>query len=423
MTEWGRTRTESSSKGQDPWDTWTLIGTTQHGYPANPPPTSPQRYASLGSETKTTCDFIHPGYRKRIQAGEIINSPFLCTTVDETLAAPGGFAHIFRTNGGYTCAPPTHPTTQTHDKYWKTTGVWRRGVPSYKALDSGAMGALRQDVIDLAVTTAHANIDTSEMLALATAAESGKTVQSMQAVLFRALKIARNVRKLNLRAIANELSPKEVADRYMEARYAFRPLIIDAAGICAALEKNRGYARKTFRGSAEDSMTSSDTLLNQSNGLWMTQTDWSRTSTYDVSARAGVMCDVSISDISVFGLDQIAETAWELAPYSFIVDWFANVGDWIAAHTPNAGVNQRASWVTVKTTYTQTRTATADRSIVNTVGYIPVSLSLSAQTDKREELVLERITSPALSTFPSSNLKLDVFKITDLGIMLRKVLS
>ena len=29
----------------------------------------------------------------------------------------------------------------------------------------------------------------------------------------------------------------------------------------------------------------------------------------------------------------IAQTAWELIPYSFVIDWFANVGDWLLAHT------------------------------------------------------------------------------------------
>jgi len=286
---------------------------------------------------------------------------------------------------------------------------------------SSSRSALRQRVIDLAVVAAHANIDTSEMMAMATIAEGGKSVQSVQAILWRAYKILKRVRKLQFAALAKEFKPKELADRYMEYRYAIRPLVIDAKGLVSAIQKKRGICRKTFRGEASESTTLTDTLLNQGNGLWMTNSDWNRTASYSVSAKAGVLCDVSVTDLSVFGVDMVAETLWELAPWTFIADWFANTGDWIAAHTPNVGVTQRASWVTVRSTHTKTRTAIASRSTVDTVGYVKVSLTVPPCSDTYQELVLERITDPQLSTFPSSKLNLDVFKVLDLGIILRKL--
>jgi hypothetical protein len=87
------------------------------------------------------------------------------------------------------------------------------------------------------VTQAHANIDTSEMMALVTVAESRKTVDSMRALLWRAYKVARAVRKLDARALKGEFTKKELADRYMEMRYAVRPMIYEAKGIYEAVQK------------------------------------------------------------------------------------------------------------------------------------------------------------------------------------------
>jgi hypothetical protein len=111
----------------------------------------------------------------------------------------------------------------------------------------------------------------------------------------------------------------------------------------------------------------------------------------------------------------------ELLPWSFVVNWFVNVADYVAAHTPNAGVRQRASWVTVKETYTQTIQKGLSRSIVDTLGYKKVSLDLPPMDVRREELVLERIVDPALSTWPMVDLHLDMYKLTDLGIMMKKL--
>jgi len=47
------------------------------------------------------------------------------------------------------------------------------------------------------------------------------------------------------------------------------------------------------------------------------------------------------------GLYDALPTAWELIPYSFVVDWFIGVGDWIQACMPNPHVSHLASSATV----------------------------------------------------------------------------
>jgi hypothetical protein len=203
----------------------------------------------------------------------------------------------------------------------------------------------------------------------------------------------------------------------MEARYAIRPLVYDLHGVAAALQKERGYERRTFRGYAEDRKYGEATTEVDSGPII---DEWLHTKELVVSARAGVLCDVSISDISVFGIDQIAETVWELVPWSFVADWFINTGDWIAAHTPNAGVTQRASWVTVRRVLTSTQSVTGHRWDLEE-GITGGDLTRPLSRFSREELFLDRRINPSISTWPSSKLRLDGYKLADLGIMLRRL--
>jgi hypothetical protein len=43
---------------------------------------------------------------------------------------------------------------------------------------------------------------------------------------------------------------------------------------------------------------------------------------------------------------------WELIPYSFVVDWFANIGDFVGAITPSLGVKQLGTAATIERTNT-----------------------------------------------------------------------
>lgn len=428
MTVWDRTRTRSTGGfTATACVVSRALGTLEHGYnaPYQGPTTS---WVNLGQTvTETTSDMVNKSFKRRMENGEIINSPFTTSkTIVTDQTSPSAFELVVRDKVGYGQACYISPHNGTvHRMLDKQSGTWRPARPTsgLPALALSARQALRDSVKSLAVTQAHANIDESEMLALATLAESGKTIDSVQAILWRAYKIFRNVRRLNIRGLREELSPKEIANRWMEARYALRPLMYDLRGTVNALEKVRGRTRRSYYGYAEDSMSTQLNINNLATGITYLYGNWLCKAEYVVSAKAGVLCDVNITDASVFGFDQLLETGWELLPFSFIADWFANTGDWIAAHTPNAGVRQLASWVTCKESYKVTSSSVS----FSTAG-IPstrelYSLVMPHRVYTTEELVLTRDTEPSLSVFPSAKLNLDTFKITDLGIIIRNILK
>lgn len=72
--------------------------------------------------------------------------------------------------------------------------------------------------------------------------------------------------------------------------------------------------------------------------------------TYDEETvvRAGVIMIAKISGYpDVWGLRQIPQTVWELTTLSWFVDYFLNVGDLIAATTPDSYWRPHLSWTTV----------------------------------------------------------------------------
>jgi len=367
------------------------------------------------SETITTTDEEHPDYRRRIAEGEIINSSFMRIHDKVVPCDVGPFEHHYKyVNNGTHLGHP-------YDKHYSIKGDYApRGSNVPPFLSEAAVPVNPDALAALAVTDAFARMDTAEILALATAAEGRKTVESMVSIFLRLTRIVKALKKLDAKALRKEISQKELANRYMELRYAIRPLVYDVIGICKAVNKQREHVRKTSRGSRTGAGTIFDTVTNVPHS-WLASADWDREASLTTSSRAGVLCTVNIDTISVFGVDQAVETLWELTPFSFIVDWFLNVGTTISAWTPNAGVTQLASWVTTKKKFEAVNRISAYHHAVGS-GVSVVISGASLSTSYTHD-VLTRQATPQLAVWPTTNIRFDGYKLTDIGIILSKLLK
>jgi hypothetical protein len=94
----------------------------------------------------------------------------------------------------------------------------------------------------------------------------------------------------------------------------------------------------------------------------------------------------------------IPVTVWELVPWSFVVDWFVNVGDWIQAVTPNPSVTVKGSWTT---TIVRTRDEVGPIRATLYVGTPPATtyVSVADGGDFTSESVI-RISNPSLPLSP-----------------------
>jgi hypothetical protein len=131
------------------------------------------------------------------------------------------------------------------------------------------------------------------------------------------------------------------------------------------------------------------------------------------------------------GADQLLSTAWELVPYSFVVDWFLNTADFLAAWNPSVDVVPLTSWVTIMSEIEQTREITGyERGKVyfsNPTWVWDSSYGTHTyRVDSTPEIVKttskERIPRPERPLIPSLNIRLNVSKVLDLLALLRQLL-
>jgi hypothetical protein len=134
---------------------------------------------------------------------------------------------------------------------------------------------------------------------------------------------------------------KALADTYLEWTFGWKPLVSDIAQAYVGLQnRNRFGDRQAIRVSATDNfpLTLPTTFnLSSLGGFGLAQITYRVTGTYTVAMygmiRTGVGTDGSVSRAQVLQLDlpHFVPTIWDLIPYSFIVDYFVNVGEIIRA--------------------------------------------------------------------------------------------
>jgi hypothetical protein len=128
---------------------------------------------------------------------------------------------------------------------------------------------------------------------------------------------------------------------YLRYRYGVTPLVSDVKAAMGALKKNYQAAMSTevhtarakgqIQGQKLNDFTSSSAYL---------KTDWRNAITNTFSVRAKWCDQYATTPWNDLGLTyhNFIGAVWELTHFSFVVDWFANVGDFIYANLPRVGV-------------------------------------------------------------------------------------
>lgn len=212
---------------------------------------------------------------------------------------------------------------------------------------------------------------------------------------------------------------KFLADTWLEAQFGWLPLmsdVEDGARALAEWHRRQGLRPTTIwisgKGSAGPILESSS--FSPSNVVSGTIAITSRINT-EVSGNVRYYGKLEVSNastagdlVSLFGLtptlENFAPTAWELIPYSFLVDYFTNIGDIINARSVNLS---GLKWVT-KTSYQERRKYIAYCAPSKTFYESQSSqckgriLSFSAEEGEAKQVVIQRNPYPigSLSVFP-----------------------
>jgi hypothetical protein len=297
----------------------------------------------VGSLT-TTEDVVSPGYRKRSRSGEIILSPYSSVTENHEVSGEGWRA---RSDFESCLATHVHREDSINGPLYFTNPMLggQHATPISLFSDSEMKSA-----INVAATQAWSQSNGNDAQILTDIGEMRQTLamfrQPMSAIqpLLRAIK---NSRKARLVSNVGQGALQTATGLWLQYRYGIRPLVSSVNSVVKALNEIRVKKRKTYRGKYN---------LNRSNSIPFDLPDQGmvhqcRESQSDViNIRAGILIEELVSLRTSLGVDASGMLAlpWELVPFSFVADWFVNVGSFLTAISPALTKSPLGTWYTIQ---------------------------------------------------------------------------
>lgn len=396
-----------------------------------PAPTENTVYGADAGMTEVMHDIVTPNFTARKNNGEIINNYMYKLTKNIRYATCN-----FKTT-------ITHPTPQPNAQTTLSTGK----VGYFRTdLNNSAVGSFNRHceplefIIDktrlcqLAAIKARNGISPVNLQALVSAVEFPKTLD----LIYKTVQSLRQIRKsvvtgnpnFALRAIGGKprngitvrsYAKKTAENRWLEFRYGWTPLIMEVQGAIKALDPTRIVPlRGTSRGFQND--VKLKTLNTSRDYASVGLINWVTTRRETASARAYCLytADLQYQRARDFGVTEVPLAIWELVPYSFVVDWFIPVGNWLEALTPKLGVKVLAEGVSFKRDTRIERTAVSwTKQIVGGFSY-DTSGTFFGATDVIEMRDIERNPNlNVLLNLPPFDVKLNTKRVIDAIALLR----
>lgn len=351
---------------------------------------------------KVTNDYVTRNFGRIMAQGEIVNNPFY--TMEQTYTTNMG-SSIHR-------HPGTCPDIYEISHYFNFV----KGSPEPLPLISGeALHSLQVQV----ATAAAAKVAAPDWASSVFFAELNQTVDSLRHPLKNFSKFLGSVEKKGRRRRGRKFSTlgKYLQDEWLNVRFSFRPFLYDISEGVAAIGRvlETRSDRHTARSSASlsDNQTVSSTYSDSTFRI-----DYDTVVSDKIKVSAGVLYDYHYDFDASFGLrpSDIPSTAWELVPYSFVADWFVNVGDYIAALTPKPGVAQLASWVVTRREITTLRSITSSSLTASAVagGWVADQLPIGTDSVVQKSIQRECLLPVGLTIKPSAPIQVaSSFRVID----------
>lgn len=125
--------------------------------------------------------------------------------------------------------------------------------------------------------------------------------------------------------------------KWLELQYGWKPLLSDIYGACDALSKrDTDDFGITAKGNAKTFLTNQFSNSNPGTSWYVSASEYELGAYVRVDAFLG-----PLNKLSSLGVTNPLMVAWELVPYSFVVDWFLPIGAWISSIDATLGVTIR----------------------------------------------------------------------------------
>lgn len=326
---------------------------------------STQRVELIDTVRYSRCnDYVTSGFRKRSRLGEVIMNPFFVEHCE------------------IRCSPKRtgNPETVNFEQMGETNSINQSSFSfKYTGSCTSKWFGLNDDLINRlldwappelmdplnAVNAAYSNINDAAFDLPVFIGERKETLKLFTTTLRRVAGVIDCVKKGNFSKLApstyNKWQSKRsgrtptseiISDAWLEARYAWRPLIGDAVSLANLLSASSKFTpRQTFRAfrsdSSDDDFAFNGTTTFGTAGSVSYSIDESATTA--LAARAGFLCECSAGDsvLRDFGLLNPAGAVWDLVPYSFVIDRFVNIRSLISQLGSLGRIRSLGSWVTL----------------------------------------------------------------------------
>lgn len=174
--------------------------------------------------------------------------------------------------------------------------------------------------------------------------------------------------------------PKQSANLWLEYSYGWRPLVSDVHALLDLDKLKAPHGKIVGRHSmAFPPYDIKRRTLVQNPGLSYDYHN-KRWGMVHVSTGANITCtDPSLAFLNGVGLVNPAVLAWELLPYSFVVDWFLPIGDWLQMQSATVGFSLTNTFTMVSadwgesTTHKMIYTKSLNRVVTGSPGGINVN--------------------------------------------------
>lgn len=320
---------------------------------------------------KTIRDVKTPGFHALLKCGKFLPlNPVEITTVTTTRVL--GSSEVYNRPTTCSSGPTRHDfTNEMFFKAWSLSD----GYPSEAVITSvvnGAAADARSSVMDVLTFLA-------EFREL-----QGTFVNSLNRVKHFGMKAATFARR------ARKDPGKAFSGKWLEYRYGWLPALYSLQDAVKALTEGKsGWVKGRASQTVQHSDTVVDTIKIDSN-----RADWTRTETVEASHKVRGWAAAQVPDPfrGSWGFDPVL-TTWELVPFSFVADWFIQVGTWIEAVSPFSPGGLIGSCASVQSTIT--------RETFGVVNYLGITASGSISTGGGTSGTLT-VTTERYVRFPSS---------------------
>lgn len=277
-------------------------------------------------------DVVTPRFREQSKRGAIFNNPLYIHRIERGYT-PGSF--------GYTKPGTPYDYTADFSEYNKAMDNQPMSLrPGPVSIDTNLQA--------LAATAALGGVDSPVLQGLVSIAELRETIGYLRDPAESFVTLCKKARRAKVRNYRyNALTVSDyISSQWLSYRYAMRPIIADFQNGVEALVTSRNPVpdRKTSRGFASDSDSYESSYASG-------DYDYVIKTTKERQVRAGVLY-ATLGTYDAFGVNlaQLPSAGYELIPFSFVVDWFANIGTYVSAISPKYGTQQLASWTTTTET-------------------------------------------------------------------------